>query len=77
MNRKPTPPPVKKVLKPVPDHATRIQSPQTKSEVQFVLPGTLPEPGTVTYTVLLEVIRINTATVSQPFLEPDKLEQWK
>ncbi|EHK40310.1 hypothetical protein TRIATDRAFT_322762 [Trichoderma atroviride IMI 206040] len=68
MNRKPTPPPVKMVLKPVPDHGTRIQSPQTGSEVQFVLPGTLPEP---------EVIRINTATVSQPFLEPDKLEQWK
>lgn len=68
MNRKPTPPPVKMALKPVPDHGTRIQSPQKESEVQFVLPGTLPEP---------EVIRINTATVSQPFLEPDKLEQWK
>ncbi|KAL7902069.1 hypothetical protein HDV63DRAFT_62886 [Trichoderma sp. SZMC 28014] len=68
MNRKPTPPPVKMVLKPVPDHGTHIQSAQTKSEVQFVLPGTLPEP---------EVIRINTATVSQPFLEPGKLEQWK
>ncbi|KAL7926852.1 hypothetical protein ACQKWADRAFT_90687 [Trichoderma austrokoningii] len=68
MNRKPTPPPVKMVLKPVPDHGIRIQPPRTKSEVRFVLPGALPEP---------EAIRINTATVSQPFLESDKLEQWK
>ncbi|KAH8125374.1 hypothetical protein LI328DRAFT_133035 [Trichoderma asperelloides] len=45
MNGKPAPPPVKRVLKPVPDHGVRIESPKTKSEVQFVLPGTLPEPG--------------------------------
>ncbi|PTB55188.1 hypothetical protein M431DRAFT_86142 [Trichoderma harzianum CBS 226.95] len=64
----PTQPPLKRVLKPVPDRGIRVQSSKTKSSHQFALPGSLPEP---------ETIQINTTSVPQPFLEPDKLEQWK
>ncbi|UKZ75530.1 hypothetical protein TrVFT333_003217 [Trichoderma virens FT-333] len=60
--------PVKRVLKPVPDHGTRVQSSKTRSSHQFALLGSLPEP---------EIIQINTTSVPQPFLEPEKLEQWK
>ncbi|RFU80682.1 hypothetical protein TARUN_1530 [Trichoderma arundinaceum] len=66
---RPTQQPAKRVLKPVPEHGTRVHSSKTtKAEVQFALPGSLPEP---------EIIRISAASVPQPFLEPDKLEQWK
>ncbi|KAF3063274.1 hypothetical protein CFAM422_009994 [Trichoderma lentiforme] len=84
----PTQPPVKMVLKPVPDRGIRVQSSKTKSSLQFALPGSLPEPGgcsadspsqSVQYHLhdLSETIQINTTSVPQPFLEPDKLEQWK
>ncbi|PTB73475.1 hypothetical protein M440DRAFT_1339647 [Trichoderma longibrachiatum ATCC 18648] len=64
-------PPVKRVLKPVPDRSDRgihVHSSKTKCSDQFALPGSVPEP---------EIVRINTMAVPQPFLEPDKLEQWK
>ncbi|PTB68226.1 hypothetical protein BBK36DRAFT_1114050 [Trichoderma citrinoviride] len=60
--------PVKRVLKPVPDRGIYVHSSKTKSNDQFALPGSVPEP---------EIVRINTMAVPQPFLEPDKLEQWK
>ncbi|EGR47569.1 uncharacterized protein TRIREDRAFT_108870 [Trichoderma reesei QM6a] len=60
--------PVKRVLKPVPDHGAYVHSSKTKFNDQFALPGSVPEP---------EIVRINTMAVPQPFLEPDKLEQWK
>ncbi|KAH6609221.1 hypothetical protein Trco_002567 [Trichoderma cornu-damae] len=65
---RPTQQPVKRVLKPVPDRGARVHSSKTKSELRFGLPGSFPAP---------EIIRIDTASVPQPFLEPDKLEQWK
>ncbi|KAL7943112.1 hypothetical protein V8C42DRAFT_114140 [Trichoderma barbatum] len=65
---KPTQQPVKKTLKPVPERGTRVHSSKTTSNHQFALPGSLPEP---------EITHINTTSVPQPFLEPDKLEQWK
>ncbi|TFA98256.1 hypothetical protein CCMA1212_009899 [Trichoderma ghanense] len=60
--------PVKRVLKPVPDHGIHVHSSKTKCTDQFALPGSVPEP---------EIVRINTMAVPQPFLEPDKLEQFK
>ncbi|KAL7811297.1 hypothetical protein V8C44DRAFT_331283 [Trichoderma aethiopicum] len=87
-------PPVKRVLKPVPDRSDRgihVHSSKTNCNDQFALPGSAPEPGkylvgcpvhasrigSLAYMPWPEIIRINTMAVPQPFLEPDKLEQWK
>jgi hypothetical protein len=37
--------PVKRVLKPVPDHGAYVHSSKTKFNDQFALPGSVPEPG--------------------------------
>lgn len=38
-------PPVKRTLKPAPTPQSHVHSPTPKSEVQFALPGTVPDPG--------------------------------
>ncbi|KAL6413520.1 hypothetical protein AUP68_03035 [Ilyonectria robusta] len=38
-------PPVKRTLKPAPPSQSHVHSPTSKSEVQFALPGTVPNPG--------------------------------
>ncbi|KAK5992663.1 hypothetical protein PT974_06078 [Cladobotryum mycophilum] len=61
--------PVKRVLKPPPKPSSDVHSTKTsKSEVQFILPGSLPDP---------DVLRVNTSSVPQPFLEPSILEKWR
>ncbi|KAG6011197.1 hypothetical protein E4U54_008217 [Claviceps lovelessii] len=57
--------PVKRALKPSPPPSapTHVVSSKTTADVQYVLPANQPQ---------VETVRINTATVAQPFLDDDQ-----
>ncbi|EWY92781.1 hypothetical protein FOYG_06244 [Fusarium oxysporum NRRL 32931] len=58
---------VKRQLKPAPQRPGQdVHCPRFKSEVHFVIPGSMPE---------IEILRIRTTDVSQPFLDPNSMQQ--
>ncbi|SPJ78739.1 uncharacterized protein FTOL_07130 [Fusarium torulosum] len=59
-------PSVKRQLKPALQRPGQtLHSPRLKSEVHFAIPGSLPD---------IDTLRIRTAAVSQPFLDPSSLQ---
>lgn len=80
-----TRPPVRRELKP-PSTSYNPSSTLSKSDITFILPESRPEPGSLQTPHKLtpmidlefaEVIRVNTAAVPQPFLEPQAIERWR
>ncbi|KAF4340596.1 hypothetical protein FBEOM_5536 [Fusarium beomiforme] len=60
-------PSVKRQLKPAPPRPGQdVHSPRLKSEVHFVIPGSMPD---------IETLSIRTTDVSQPFLDPNSMQQ--
>ncbi|WZH40445.1 uncharacterized protein QYS62_001378 [Fusarium acuminatum] len=58
-------PSVKRQLKPAPQRPGQtLHSPRLKSEVHFAMPGSFSD---------IDTLRIRTAAVSQPFLDPSSL----